>query len=59
MFRLVSNFTEFATVETLAEAKKLAKEESLKYDDVVTIESNGLKTYMAQYGTLYALRQTR
>jgi hypothetical protein len=58
-FHLMSNYTEFATVDTRTEAKVLAKRESMRYDDVVTIEHKGQKIYMAQYGTLYTLRVTR
>ena len=57
MFRIISNYSEIATCETLKEAKEIAVAESYKFDDIITVEKNNFKIYMAAYGTLYALLQ--
>lgn len=59
MFAIISNYTQFATAETLKEAKTVAVDESYKYDDVVTITKNGIPTHMAQHGVLYKLTTTK
>ena len=59
MFTISSNYTEIATAETRNEAKAIAKAESEKYDDVVTVSRGGLYMYMASHGQLYQLQTTR
>ena len=58
MFIIYSNYTEVTTADTLAAAKRIAKNLSYKYDDTVTIWEGGYYRYFAQHGGLYALRRT-
>jgi hypothetical protein len=56
-YRIVSNFQEIGTRDSLKAAKEYALEESNRYEDCVLIESGGSFTHLAKYGQLYKLQR--
>lgn len=59
-YLIYSNYTLIGGPEpTLAAAKRRAVAESRAYDDLVVVERGGQNLYMARYGQLYRLVQTR
>lgn len=58
-FKLFSNITEISGFATLKAAKAEAIAESLRFDDTVTIHTNGWPTHAAIGGSLFRLEPTK